>query len=206
MDDSIHLRNCLRDPIPEIEEAAALLGMAVTAYLEDRHSDAVELIVRSNMPAIREWTESLWGKNSKYAPVGPLSGPPIVGDRSGHRVPSLSLQRALHKRDGYYCRFCGIPVVRKQVRELLRHAYPDVPIWGRKNIDQHAALQCMWAQYDHLLPYSRGGSDALDNLVIACAPCNFCRMQHTLEESGLMNPLARAPRTGDWDGLERVLS
>lgn len=96
-------------------------------------------------------------------------------------------------------------MVRKQVREFLRRAYPAVRIWGKKNADQHAALQCMWAQYDHLLPHSRGGSSELDNLVVTCAPCNYGRMQYTLSEARLSSPLERSPRIGPWCGLEYLL-
>lgn len=82
-------------------------------------------------------------------------------------------------------------------------SYPQLRIWGRNNKDQHAAFQAMWAQYDHVLPYTRGGSNELDNLVVTCAPCNFGRMQYTLEEVGLLDPRSRAPVRSSWDGLER---
>jgi hypothetical protein len=117
------------------------------------------------------------------------------------------LRDALHAKDGYYCRFCGIPVIRKQIRDLMRKLYREGNLWGPRNADQHAALQCMWAQYDHLVPHSRGGSSSdLNNLVITCAPCNFGRMQYTLEEAALLYPLQREPRRGLWDGLERLIS
>jgi hypothetical protein len=121
-------------------------------------------------------------------------------------MPNLKLQLELHRRDGFYCRFCGIPVIRKQVREYIRAQYPEVPIWGRKNCEQHAALQCMWAQYDHLLPHSRGGKNTLENLVVTCAPCNYGRMQYTLDEAHLQNPLERAPKVGPWEDLENLLT
>ena len=43
----------------------------------------------------------------------------------------------------------------------------------------------MWLQFDHLLPNQGGGDSKLDNVVVTCAPCNFGRMDHTLEEVGL---------------------
>jgi hypothetical protein len=30
-------------------------------------------------------------------------------------------------------------------------------------------------QWEHILPLSRGGSDTVDNLVLACAPCNLAK-------------------------------
>jgi 5-methylcytosine-specific restriction endonuclease McrA len=198
------LRYCLRDPIPEIEQAATLLQSVVVAHLAGRKAEARELLADANIPAVRDWTESLWGKDSRFAPTGPYWSTLPPSTTVPKRMPGVSTQRELHARDGYYCRFCGIPVVRKQVRQRLRLCYPEV--WGRKNVEQHAALQCMWVQYDHLIPHSRGGSNDLSNLVITCAPCNYGRMQYTLEEAGLQDPFLREPRKGGWRGLEEFLS
>jgi 5-methylcytosine-specific restriction endonuclease McrA len=60
----------------------------------------------------------------------------------------------------------------------------------------------MWLQYDHLLPYARGGNNDLDNIVITCAPCQFGRMNYTLEEVGLIDPRKRGPVRSSWGGLE----
>jgi hypothetical protein len=198
-------RRCLRDPIPEIEQAAVALERAVEAHLAGAREMAFELLCEANANAVREWTESIWGKGSTFVPKGPYWSAVPRAASSALRMPGAKIQAELHARDGYYCRFCGIPVVRRQVRELLRRLYPEVLIWGRKNSDQHAALQCMWAQYDHLLPHSRGGSNDLSNLVVTCAPCNFGRMQYTLEEASLWSPLDRPPRTGEWRGLEKLV-
>lgn len=115
-------------------------------------------------------------------------------------MPTASEKRALHKRDGCHCRFCGIPLVRGEVRRKISEAYP---VWGRRNADQHAAFQAMWMQYDHILPHSKGGTNDLENLVVTCAACNFGRMNHTLQEVGLLDPREREPLQSTWDGLER---
>lgn len=51
-------------------------------------------------------------------------------------------KRSLIERDGLRCRYCGCP------------------------------LQYLTATIDHWIPESRGGSDDLSNLVLACKPCN----------------------------------
>ncbi|WP_421839919.1 HNH endonuclease [Novosphingobium sp.] len=61
-------------------------------------------------------------------------------------------------------------------------------------------------QFDHVLPNSRGGSSDLDNMAITCAPCNFGRMEYTLEEARLSDPRLEFRRDtwdgyGQWDGL-----
>jgi hypothetical protein len=61
-------RTCLREPIPEIEEAAHYLDEAVSAHLSKNFALADDLIRRAHMPEIREWVESIWGKNTGFLP------------------------------------------------------------------------------------------------------------------------------------------
>ena len=199
-------RDCLREPLPEIAEAAKLLDRAVSAHLVGDSESAKRLIFAADLPPVRAWTESIWGAKSPYLQYRAVpSLPPILprNTRVALRMPTLEEKQALHKRDGYHCRFCGIPVVRKEIRARIVAAYPLEAPWGRKNAEQHAALQAMWAQYDHVLPHSRGGTNDLSNMVVTCAPCNFGRMEFTLEEVGLADPRNREPAHLAWDGLER---
>ena len=39
--------------------------------------------------------------------------------------------------------------------------------------------------YDHILPVSKGGSNRLENIVVACRGCNSRKQDRTIEESGL---------------------
>ena len=50
--DDLAFRKCLREPIPEIEEAANYLDEAASAHLAEQSSRASELICRANMPKI----------------------------------------------------------------------------------------------------------------------------------------------------------
>lgn len=202
----LSFRTCLCDPIPELADAAHYLDEAVTAHLAGRSDIAEDLIRRTNSKEIREWTESLWGKKSPYVKYRFVSdAPPIFPktERLNARMPTAAEKRDLLQRDGYHCRFCGIPVIRERIRNRIRKIYPEALPWGRKNTEQHAAFQAMWVQYDHLLPYARGGSSYLDNMVITCGPCNFARWNYTLEEVGLFDPRTREPVRTTWDGLER---
>lgn len=122
------------------------------------------------------------------------------------RMPSRSQAAALHARDGYHCRYCGIPVIRSQVRKAICQLYPQVVIWGSKNASQHAGFQVLWAQYDHVVPHAFGGTNELENLVVSCAACNFGKMSYRLEDLGLSDPRDRPPVMSMWDGLERLLS
>ena len=198
-------RTCLRYPIPEIAEAALLLESAVHTHLNGHAKLAHALIRDTNLPVIREWTESLWGSNRPHVQYRPVQdAPPSIPkeQRVKLRMPTTAEKNTLHERDGFHCRFCGIPLIRKEIRERIKKAYPEALSWGSKNIDQHAAFQAMWLQYDHLLPHARGGDNNLDNIVITCAPCNFGRMNWTLEEVSLIDPRTRQPVQSAWTGLE----
>jgi len=58
---------------------------------------------------------------------------------------------ALYERDGGWCRLCGLAVDRRA----------DDPLWR--------------ATIDHIIPKSKGGKDALENLQLAHAECNYLK-------------------------------
>ncbi|MFO1429165.1 MAG: HNH endonuclease signature motif containing protein [Candidatus Competibacteraceae bacterium] len=202
------MRACLREPISEIADAARYLDAAVSAHLAGEVMLAERLIVLADISVIRDWTESIWGKNSPYVQYRALDGLPGIplDERVKARMPNALERHQLHDRDGYHCRFCGIPVIRREIRIRIMQHYPNALRWGKHNSEQHAAFQAMWAQYDHVVPHARGGTNSLDNVVVSCAPCNFGRMSYTLAEVGLSNPFEREPVRSLWDGLERFAS
>lgn len=205
----------MRTAIPEIFEAAALLNRATDAHLAGDRLGAEELIHGANMPKIRAWTESLWGSKAanpnqnQYHRFRTLANsPPIFpnANRAPARMPSTADRAALIERDGRNCTFCGIPLVRDKVRIAFNRCYPDASPWGSSNRTQHAAFQCMWLQFDHVLPHSRGGDNSLGNILVTCAPCNYGRAERTLDELGLIDPRAHSKQRTPWDGLERFLT
>lgn len=199
-------RICFREPIPEIYEAAKLLDAAVDAHLYGDRDLASKLIRQADMQEVRDWCYSLWGKASPHVQYRkiPNAEPTISKEqRQELRMPSTIEKQELLKRDGYHCRFCGIPVIRAEIRRRFVKSYPEIKIWGNTNNDQHAAFQTMWLQYDHILPHARGGNNNLSNMVITCAGCNYGRMNYTLAEVNLVNPLERPLVISQWDGLER---
>jgi 5-methylcytosine-specific restriction endonuclease McrA len=65
----------------------------------------------------------------------------------------ISIRRAVYERDGWECQLCDLPV------------------------DRDARFPDLWcATLDHVVPYSRGGSDDEDNLQLTHFTCN-CRKQ-----------------------------
>ncbi len=202
-------RRYLLAPVPEIYVAKALLSQAAEAHLEGDEALAASLISEADIPIVRSWTEALWGKTDPLIhQVREVENPApnLPKDRRVPvRMPNAAECRAMIDRDGYHCRYCGIPVIDAKIRKLLHEIYPETLPWGPRNVDQHAAFQCMWLQYDHITPHSRGGDNGLENMAITCAPCNFGRADYTLEELGLEHPLSHGPVQSDWDGLNRLL-
>lgn len=205
MGDDVSLKRCFREPIPEIFDSAHYLDAAVSAHLAGQASIAAELFALANNSNVRAWVESVWGKCSPYVTIRKL--PPLdVACRVQGRMPTKAQIQQLHERDGFTCRFCTIPVIRAEIRRYAALLYPTEVSWGRTNASQHAGFQALWAQYDHVVPYSCGGTNELDNLVVTCSACNFGKMSYRLEELGLSDPREFPPLRSSWDGLERLLA
>ena len=206
-------RPYFRDPIPEIFEAAELLSQAVDAHLVagGRCDKAGELIKQADMKIVWDWTDSICGpEKPKIHRRRPVKGAPKTlgeSERDPKRKPSKQEELVLIKRDGYQCRFCGIPVIHMKIRVAMRKHYSDELKWENFKREQHAAFQCMLMQFDHIVPHSRGGRTDLDNLVVTCASCNygrlFGRIACTIEETGLIDPRTLPVSKTSWDGLER---
>jgi hypothetical protein len=200
-------RLSFREPIPAIFDAARMLDAAVSAYRNGYRVLASELVEAAKIPAVGEWGYSIWGAKSPYIQLQKARYPVTrTLSRIETRMPTQEQKRLLHRRDGYHCRFCNIPVIRAEVRKKFCSTFTELLIWGPKNAQQHVAFQTMWAQYDHVVPHSAGGHNDLDNLVVSCGPCNFGRMAYTLEEVNLIDPRNREPVQSAWDGLERFLA
>lgn len=196
-------RRCLSAPPHQLKDAVRYLDAAVSAHLTGQSELAAELFRLADMPSIRAWGRSIWANSRihlKFPAALPILGPEF---RAKPRMPSQATKNSLHKRDGYHCRFCDMPVVRAETRKRMSVAYPKCVGWGAKEVEQHAALLVMWAQYDHIIPHARGGTNDLDNLVVSCGTCNFGRAGYLLEEVDLLDPRERPPVSSYWDGLER---
>ena len=176
-------RRCLREPIPDIFRATEMLDRAVDAHAAGDRAEAAKLIAETNLDSIRDWTDSLWGSTDPLIHrVREVRGaPPVLAeeDRIPVRMPNAEERRRLIGRDGYHRRFCGIPLIRLEIRNAMRKVYAEALPWPTrgKGCDKHkhATFLCMWLQYDHITPHSRGGGNGLDNLAVTCAPCNFGR-------------------------------
>lgn len=231
------LRNCLYEPIPELFHAAALLHKAAIAHAAGDAATARILIAQtdanpSNVHSpIFDWSETLFygrslslGKkicpNLRASILNRVSDPKKpTGENPNSEKISDDLAKEVIARDGYFCRYCGIPVIDPKAQSLLRKAYPDELRWwsekGKinhhpKNIHKHVAFQALDLDLDHIIPRSLGGPNTGRNLIVACAPCNTGKGSYTLAELRIRDPWER-PTTvpiefEDWNGLTCVLN
>lgn len=78
----------------------------------------------------------------------------------------------------------------RRIRRKLLQKDPHCH-WCRRYVEEKARYPEMKATLDHVIPLDRGGSNGLDNLVLACKPCNDKRAN-------------RMPEMGDKEFRERM--
>ncbi len=213
-------RLSIKNPIREIFDAYDKLSEAADAHLAGVYDRAAELFWETqeiNLPVearkLWNWNNPEWGKPElcvrNWHPKKDTHWvPKELRDGPTSRI-SDSVKDAVLKRDGHRCRYCGIPVVSAEIRKLLREvedgAYKNAIPWIDSDPNnEHAAFQCMWLQFDHVVPWSHGGRSDEKNIVVCCALCNFGKDKYTLVQLEIADPRLRDPVPCAWDGLERL--
>lgn len=205
-------RRSIKEPIPAIFEAWALLSEAADAHLAGKTDRAEYLFRQANIPEVWYWTNPAWGRPDLNIRIRKPTGdthdvPKAERDlrRDIRHRDATSIRAAVLARDGYRCRYCGIPVIDADIRRIVHEHYPDAVPWEGDDVrTQHAAFQCFWLQYDHVVPHSHGGRSSEDNVVVSCALCNFGKDKYTLKQLDISDPRLRPPESVSWDGLERL--
>jgi 5-methylcytosine-specific restriction endonuclease McrA len=199
------VRHSILVPIPELDLAAKLLDASASAMLACRLPLAASLLVQADLPEIMKYARRA---------VGPLSievhktikRPKCLPhcDRHPIRMPDVISQRAIFKRDGWRCRFCGTKVICKEARAVVTNAFVIEARWTSKEYQRHSALYALASSLDHVVPHGRGGKNEESNFVTSCYCCQFGRGEWTLEEAELYDPRLREPVRDGWDGLSRL--
>jgi len=202
------MRFSIKEPIPEIFASWEALSAATDAYLAEDHDTADHLLRRANDPIVWSWLNPAWSKvDAHVVQLHPEndSFPVRKTDRDPDRNIRAAIRKTVLERDGYRCRYCGVPVISADMRKFLVTRYPDAVPWDLYDPSkQHAALSALWLQFDHVVPHSHGGLSDPDNVVVTCALCNFGKDRFTIRQLGIADPRDRQPVTAPWDGLERL--
>lgn len=201
------MKRSIKEPIPEIIQAWDFLNQAVDAHLATDTSQAEVFFRRADIRAVWEWLNPGWTRPKLHvvvpAPAGDTKEVPKEL-RDPDRNIALAIRAAVLQRDGYRCRYCGIPVVHVDIRELAHKRYSDAVPWEPYDVTkQHAGFACFWLQFDHVMPHSHGGRSSPDNVVVSCALCNFGKDKYTLRQLDVADPRLTPPVVSAWDGLER---
>jgi hypothetical protein len=89
-------------------------------------------------------------------------------------------QVACAERDGgWFCHYCGCPLAGAATPEkLVRYWMNDG--WSISINPKYRSTH--WVNLDHVVPRCRGGSNELENLVLACGQCNSRKGTKLLSE------------------------
>ena len=202
------MRRCIKEPIPEIFAAWDAMSAAVDEHLKGNRAGAEELFRQADLPAVWNWLNSSWIDVKRNVvemnPPGDTKAIP-KSERDPDRNIAQNIRAAVLERDGYRCRYCGIPVVHADIRKIAAKLYPESVVWdSRDPKKQHAGFQCLWLQFDHVEPHSHGGKSSIENVVISCALCNFGKDRFPLRQLHVEDPRLREPEHIGYDGLERL--
>jgi len=78
-------------------------------------------------------------------------------------------RRAVWLRDQGRCRYCGVGLFNPPYESGWR----EFPRLSKGPGDPTAwQYQDQFAEIDHIIPLDQGGSNEMDNLALACRPCN----------------------------------
>lgn len=202
------MRYCIKQPTEEVYAAISALVAAADAHIAGDHRLASSKLREANCPKAWTWLNESWTQVIRNVVVQrPVGDTKIIpkDQRDPDRNIALGVKQAVLARDGYKCRYCGLPVVHADIRKIVQRLYPDDVPWNpRVPAQQHSGFQITWLQFDHVEPHSHGGRSSVDNVVIACALCNFGKDRFTLRQLDIEDPRKREPIKSDFDGLERL--
>jgi len=141
--------------------------------IQEHWIDALSLVLTGKADVIEEYPDVVRSQHCRFQLPAVLVMRYQVASHRRAGLFHTPSKRAVFVRDLFTCQYCGVRVTMKT---------------GTR---------------DHVHPVSRGGADALANVVTACRVCNTRKAARTPEEAFM--PLSRRPRALTDDEKVQVL-
>ena len=165
-----------------IHESQGDFDRAQSSLANDR-GDSLRIWFDEDAQNAGEWRRKAFG----------IPGPTPAGELDPNKNFAKFLIPIL-TRDNFRCRYCSSTVFpRRRFKDIHSSLGDKLFPLGRKNSEMSGFYLTSCATLDHVIPHSLGGRTNEENLVTACWPCNYGKMNYTLEQIGLENPLLRPP-------------
>lgn len=113
----------------------------------------------------------------------------------------------LVEHDGTELRSPTLAIARPSVirlRYLVKIPFRRTAAVSRRGVFARDDFRCQYCggladSIDHIVPRSRGGNHAWENVVAACRPCNLTKRDRTPDEAGMrLRRPSQAPRHSAW--------
>ena len=199
------MKNSLIQHPPESEIVLDRMSETADLLIEGKYKEATRSLLEADTPTVVMWYHEYAQVQKLVLHENGISDPPKAPSRlKNTKQHKPSTFRQVLQRDCFHCRFCGIRVIVPAARKRIAKLLPGIMKWGDGNLGKHSCM-VLQASPDHVLPKSWGGSNEMSNLVTACYPCQFSRMECRISDCQINNPFHRPPVEDGWDGLMRVL-
>jgi 5-methylcytosine-specific restriction endonuclease McrA len=181
---------------PPDDNAVHVLGRVVAAIADGRDGDAAtELVPIAGQTLLTQPVD-------RMPALADASQPRVTGART--RTPGPAIVAPIYVRDHFLCVYCGRRTVLNPIMRLVSKKFPDQfpfhPHW-KKEVG-HRLYWDISTTVDHVDAVSVGGSwNFPENLVTACARCQYQKRNRSLESLGWQ----RQRVSGGWDGLAAYL-
>jgi 5-methylcytosine-specific restriction endonuclease McrA len=185
------------------EEVEVFIKIA-EAFSEHNKTTCLDQLSQIRSSEITEWYiehGQMSGRHRKIQLKIPSLPTIDISQRDSVRSPA-KIQNEVFLRDSYHCRYCGGKLLSQEFIRMFINKI-DSPLFkrGETNLTTHGIIHITWPVADHVIPWNKGGKTSLENLVSACAPCNYGKDGYTIKQLGLDNPFNREPIKANWSGL-----
>lgn len=123
--------------------------------IQERWIDALSLVIQGKATPLEHYTEVVRSARATWQLPAVVVMRYQVKTSRRRRLFDTPSRKVVFIRDGFVCQYCGV------------------------------RLNMASGTRDHVIPRSRGGQDALTNVVASCMPCNTRKDDRTPDEAGM---------------------